>query len=112
MVLASQVAEIPKICQRYVVPSSESHFSVNMNEVMDTGGSKYVSKYVQMIALKNRHQDDFVAVYSNSYIENIEIYVIFGSVAKLMDGSAGPHLSMATRSFILCHQQRQWHQAP
>jgi hypothetical protein len=65
MVLASQVAEIPKICQRYVVPSSESHFSVDMNEVMDTGGgSKYVSKYVQMIALKNRHQDDFVAVYS------------------------------------------------
>lgn len=37
----SQVAEIPKICQRYVVPSSESHFSVDMNEVMDTGRSSF-----------------------------------------------------------------------
>jgi len=37
----SQVAEIPKICQRYVVPSSESHFSVDMNEVMDTGKSSF-----------------------------------------------------------------------
>ena len=36
-----EVAEIPKICQRYVVPSSESHFSVDMNEVMDTGKSSF-----------------------------------------------------------------------
>eukprot|EP00438_Fugacium_kawagutii_P001213 Skav223409 [mRNA] locus=scaffold350:99843:106891:- [translate_table: standard] len=37
----SQVAEIPTISQRYVVPSSESHFIVDMNEVMDTGRSSF-----------------------------------------------------------------------
>lgn len=37
----SQVAPIPILCQRYVVPSSESHFSVDMNEVMDPSKSSF-----------------------------------------------------------------------
>ena len=57
----SQVVAIPILCQQYVVPSSVSDFSVDMNEVMDPGRSSFAissasgTKLLEAFAVFVRH---------------------------------------------------------